>query len=65
MNIAAKTYLSIFDIRGREIELLMNSYKTPGSYNLNWNASEYSSGVYFAQLRFGNQLRTQKIILLK
>jgi len=65
MSIAAKTYLSIFDIRGREIELLMNSYKTPGSYNLNWNASEYSSGVYFAQLRFGNQVRTQKIILLK
>ena len=60
-----KVSLSIFDLMGREIDMLINSYKPPGSYKFKWNATKHSSGVYFARLRLGPFVKTQKIILMK
>ena len=65
LDITEKIHLSIFDLRGREIALLINGFKPPGSYKFRWNATKYSSGVYFARLRMGDQSKTQKIILMK
>ena len=60
-----KVSLSIFDLMGREIDLLINGNKPPGSYKFKWNATKHSSGVYFARLRLGPYVKTQKIILMK
>ena len=65
LDITEKIHLSIFDLRGREIALLINGFKPPGSYKFRWNATKHSSGVYFARLRMGDQSKTQKIILMK
>ena len=65
LDIIKKTYLSVFDVRGREVDLLINEIKSPGSYKLKWNGENFSSGVYFVNMRIGNHVKTQKIILLK
>ena len=65
LDITEKIHLSIFDLKGREIALLIHGYKSPGSYKFRWNARNHSSGVYFARLRMGGQVKTQKIILMK
>ncbi len=40
----------VYDSAGREIETLVDEQLKPGTYEVNWNASGYSSGVYFYQL---------------
>lgn len=42
--------IKIFDILGSEVVTLLNEEKSPGSYEIEWNASKYSSGVYFYQI---------------
>ena len=65
LGIIEKTYLSVFDVRGREVDMLINEIKSPGSYKLKWNGENFSSGVYFVNMRIGKHVKTQKIILLK
>lgn len=61
--------LKIFDITGREISELINKELRPGIYNIDWNASAYSSGVYFYKLTAaeGKEVftETKKMILIK
>ena len=60
-----KLKLSVFDITGREIESLENSYKAPGVHSVNWNASNYPSGVYLIHLVSGDIIRDEKVVLMK
>ncbi|MBK8947158.1 MAG: endo-1,4-beta-xylanase [Ignavibacteriae bacterium] len=66
-NIAytTKVSLKIFDILGREIQTLVNEVKSPGRYNISFNAQNISSGVYFYQLTAGNFSSIKKLIVLK
>jgi len=57
--------LKIYDILGTEIETLVYEEKPAGSYEINWNASRLSSGVYFYQLKAGDFTSVKKMILLK
>ena len=57
--------LEIYDIKGRSVETLVDGYILPGRHNMKWNAAQFSSGVYFVKLRYDNQSKTQKLILLK
>ena len=57
--------LKIFDILGREVANLVNSEYNPGSYTLDFNASEFSSGVYFYRIEAGDFVQTKKMLLLK
>ena len=57
--------IKVFDILGNEIETLVNSEKPAGTYELNWNAANLPSGIYFYQLRAGDFINTKKMILLK
>jgi hypothetical protein len=57
--------LKIFNTLGEEIETLVNEEKPLGTYEINWNAANLPSGVYFYQLRAGDFLQTRKMILLK
>ena len=65
LNIPNSVALMIFDIKGRQIETLVNGTILPGSYSMQWDASDYASGVYFSRLVYGTYVKTQKIILLK
>lgn len=60
-----KSLLIVYDIMGREIETLLDKSLTAGTYEAEFNAAGYSSGVYFYQLTYGNFSETKKMILLK
>lgn len=46
--------LKIFDITGEEIEVLTEGNISPGYHSFKWDASKYSSGIYFYQINFRN-----------
>ena len=57
--------LKIYDILGNEIETLVNEAKSPGTYEITWNATGLPSGVYFYQLNTGEFIETKKMVLLR
>jgi hypothetical protein len=57
--------LRIFDILGKEKAVLVNEKLNPGTYNIEWNASGVSSGVYFYELSAGDYREVKKMILVK
>ena len=57
--------LKVYDILGREVAVLLNEYQTAGTYYVEFNASQFASGVYFYQLISGNFIETKKMILVK
>jgi hypothetical protein len=57
--------LSIYDVLGREVSTLVNEQLKPGTYEVDWNASNYPSGVYFYKLAAGDYVETKKMILIK
>ncbi len=57
--------LQIFDILGRNVATLVNEEKLPGKYEVKFDASHLSSGVYFYQLRSYNYNEIKKLLLIK
>jgi hypothetical protein len=62
---AGNVSLKIFDIAGREVKTLVNQKLNAGSYNINWNAADFTSGVYFYRLQSGNYVETKRMMLIK
>ncbi len=62
---ASFTELKIYDAAGREIEVLVNMDMAVGSYEADWDATAYPSGVYFYKITTSGFSRTRKMILLK
>lgn len=59
------TSLLIYDIMGRLVATLIDEQLQPGEYEVLWNASELSSGIYLSRLESGNIRQTRKLLLLK
>ena len=57
--------LKVYDILGKEVVVLVNEEQPAGVYELNWNAANLPSGIYFYQLTAGDFIQTKKMILLK
>ena len=57
--------ISVFDITGKELEVLVNEKLQAGTYQTNWNASNFSSGVYFYRIQAGEYSETKKMLLNK
>lgn len=57
--------LKIYDILGKEVTTLINEELNAGNYSVNWDASNFSSGVYFYKLSAANNSLIRKMILLK
>mgnify|MGYP001435579475 CR=1 FL=1 len=62
---AAQIFLSVSDILGREVAVLVKQNLQPGTYEVNWNASNFPSGVYFFTLKSGSFTETGKMLLIK
>jgi len=62
---SGRVKLSVFDVLGRELVTLMDEVKAAGTYNVSWNASGLTSGVYFYRLQAGIFSTVKKAILLK
>ena len=57
--------IRVYDILGKEIQTLLNEYKTTGSYEVEFDASNLPSGVYFYRIISGSYSVTKKMILLR
>jgi hypothetical protein len=57
--------LKVYDILGNEVATLVNEEKSEGSYQIIFDASALSNGVYFYRLQSGNFVETKKMILVK
>ena len=57
--------IKIFNTLGEEIETLVNTEKPVGTYEVNWNATNLPSGVYFYRFQAGDFVQTRKMILMK
>jgi hypothetical protein len=57
--------LKVYDILGNEIATLVNEEKQPGIYEVEFDATDFTSGIYFYQLKAGNYLETRKMVMLK
>jgi hypothetical protein len=57
--------ISVFDLLGREVAVLVNEEKPPGSYTVTWDASNLPSGIYFSRLTAGGYSQIRKAVLLR
>ncbi len=62
---AGKVKLAVYDILGREVIVLADEVKEPGFYEVNFDASYLSSGVYFYRIVTEDYVNSKKMILLK
>ncbi|MCK9211828.1 MAG: T9SS type A sorting domain-containing protein [Ignavibacteriaceae bacterium] len=66
-QLAASSFvtLKVYDVLGKEVATLVNNELQAGTYSVNFDASNLSSGTYFYELRAGNFIQTKKMLLLK
>ena len=55
----------VYDIKGRQIATLMNSFQFAGYYSLTWDASDSPSGVYFINMTSDGFKQTRQVVLMK
>ncbi|MFH0991593.1 MAG: T9SS type A sorting domain-containing protein [bacterium] len=73
LPITTMVTLSVFDLLGREVAILVNEEKTAGRYSVSWNASNTPSGIYFYRLLTGDAnhepraslCQTKRMIILR
>jgi hypothetical protein len=63
--VTAHVTLKIYDVLGNEVATLINSEKPAGVYEVEFNASELTSGIYFYKLQTGSFIETKKMLLIK
>lgn len=61
----ANVSIKIFNSLGQEVQTLVNEIKSAGSYEVVFNASLLTSGVYFYRIQSGSFIETRKMILLR
>ena len=57
--------LTVYDILGREVRTLVNELKSAGTYEVSFDASALSSGVYFYKLETPSYSTTKRMLLVK
>ena len=62
--------IAIFDVIGKRVATLVESFVPGGIHRVSWNGDSISvvrvgAGVYFVQMRAGDRLLSQKLVLLK
>ena len=57
--------LKVYDVLGNEVATLVDEYKPAGSYEVEFDGSKLSSGVYFYKMQAGDYISVRKMILLR
>ncbi|NOS84338.1 MAG: T9SS type A sorting domain-containing protein [Ignavibacteria bacterium] len=61
----SRAAIIVYDITGKEVIRLVDEFLEAGNYRINWNASGYSSGIYFYNLISDDFQQTRKMVLVK
>ena len=62
---AGRVTLKVYDTIGRELATLVDEMKEPGRYNVLFDASHLSGGVYFYRIHSGSFIAAKKLLLVK
>jgi hypothetical protein len=65
LPIANYVKLILYDILGREVTTLVNEKQSTGTYEVEWDASNYPSGIFFYKLEASNFVDTKKMVVIK
>ena len=65
LPISSKVLLKVYDILGRELVTLVDKFQNIGTYEVQFNAENFSSGVYFYRIETDNFITSKKMLLLK
>lgn len=63
--ITSKVELNIVNLLGEKVTTLVSEKQPAGNYQIEWNATDFASGLYFYNLQAGNSIKTRKMLLLK
>jgi hypothetical protein len=64
-EVSQRVNLSVYDLRGRLVENLVDEGKEPGAYQLQWDKKDRASGIYFLRLQIGEFIATKKMVILR
>ena len=65
LPVNSKVSLKIYDLLGREVATLVNEEQSAGWKEVEWNASNIASGIYFYKLQADNFIETKKMLVIK
>jgi len=65
LAVGSLVHLSIYDLSGREVEILVNEKQSAGPHHINFDALGLASGIYIYKLQVGNFVETRKMIILR
>jgi hypothetical protein len=65
INKLDRVRLEVYNITGQKIATLLDQKMKPGSHEVEWNASQVASGVYFYKFSFGSLTMTKKMVLIR
>jgi hypothetical protein len=65
LPVSSNVTLSVYDITGREVEVLVNEFRTAGTHEITFDASNLPSGIYIYKMISGDFTATRKMSLLK
>jgi hypothetical protein len=57
--------ITVYDLLGREINTLINEFKTAGFYEVRFDGTNLASGLYFYKIEAGSYIQTKRMLLLK
>ena len=57
--------LKVYDVLGKEVTILVNQNQIAGSYEIEFDASQYPSGLYFYTININDYSQTRKMMLVK
>ena len=57
--------ISVYDINGKQVSVVVNQTFQPGTYSVTFNANGISSGVYYYKLTAGSYSAVKKMIVVK
>ena len=61
MNVTVKVY----DILGRQIKTLVDQSQNPGNHKVQFDGSQFASGIYYYRLQFDNNSQVKKMLMQK
>ena len=64
-SVARVVRLSVYDLLGREVAVLLNDSRAPGRYEVTWDAANLPSGVYVYRMTAGDHVDAKRMMLLK